>query len=50
MRSAHQAVTWYGPLYDHGPLPDTEDTAGPYTLAAQISARAGLKGPGDEVA
>lgn len=39
---AHAAVTWYGPVYDHAPLGDTEDTVNNHAVSAAISARAGL--------
>ncbi|MCP4570901.1 MAG: S8 family serine peptidase [bacterium] len=36
------AVTWFGPVYDHTPLADTEDTFNAITVTAGITARAGL--------
>ena len=39
---AYGAVTWFGPVFDHTPLRDTEDTSGPYTVATFITARAGM--------
>ena len=41
---AWAAATWWGPVYTHTPLKDTEDTAGPYAVAAGVVARAGLDG------
>jgi hypothetical protein len=35
------AANYWGPVFDHAPLADTEDTAGPYTVAAQVTARVG---------
>ncbi len=39
---AWAAVTWYGPVFSHQPLGDTEDTSGPYAVTATVTARAGL--------
>jgi len=33
------AATWFGPVIDHQPLPDTEDTVGPYVATAVITDR-----------
>jgi subtilisin family serine protease/subtilisin-like proprotein convertase family protein len=39
---AWAAATWFGPVIDHQPLPDTEDLAGPYPVAAVITDRVGV--------
>ncbi len=39
---ARAAATWFGPVIDHDPLPDTEDTIGPYTATAVITDRVGV--------
>ncbi len=36
------AANWFGPVIDHQPLPDTEDTAGPYVVTAVITDRVGV--------
>lgn len=40
--NAWAAATWFGPVIDHQPLPDTEDTTGPYGVTAVITDRVGL--------
>lgn len=47
---AHAAVTWYGPIWDHTPLGDTEDTTNPLSVSAFITSRAGLDAGTLEVA
>jgi len=39
---AWAAATWFGPVIDHQPLPDTEDTTGPYEVSAVITDRVGV--------
>ncbi len=39
---AYAAVTYFGPNFQHVPLPDTEDVTGPYVLGMIISDREGL--------
>ena len=39
---AYGAVTYFGPVFTHVPLTDTEDTAGPYSPGMVITARTGL--------
>jgi serine protease AprX len=36
---AFAAIQYFGPRLDHEPLPDTEDPAGPYAIAATITDR-----------
>lgn len=40
------AVTYHGPSIVHSPLADTEDAAGPYTIAATITSRVPLNPSG----
>ncbi|MBE0567013.1 MAG: S8 family serine peptidase, partial [Krumholzibacteria bacterium] len=39
---AWAAATYWGPVYAHAPLRDSEDTTGPYDVGAVITARSGL--------
>ena len=39
---AEAAATWFGPVIDHEPLPDIEDTSGPYAVTAVITDRVGV--------
>jgi len=39
---AYAAVTWFGPVYAHTPLGDTEDTVNDHPVTAGLTARAGL--------
>ena len=39
---AWAAATYWGPVFDHTPLADSESSAGPYTVGAFVSARHGL--------
>ncbi len=40
--NAWAAATWFGPVIDHQPLLDTEDTIGPYGVTAVITDRTGV--------
>lgn len=40
---AYAAVTYWGAIFDHQPLNDTEDVAGPYTVNTSITSRVGLE-------
>jgi serine protease AprX len=40
--NALEAATWFGPVIDHQPLPDTEDMTGPYAVTAVITDRVGV--------
>lgn len=39
---AYAAATYWCPAIEHEPLPDTEDTVGPYPVLASITSRQGL--------
>ncbi len=47
--NAWAAATYWGPLFAHTPLADSENSAGPYTVGAFVSARHGLDDPSLQV-
>lgn len=42
--NAYAAATWFGPVFAHTPVADPQVTAGPWSVAATITARLGLGG------